>query len=126
MRFDFPEPFGPIRTFNDCNSSSGDSGPKDRMFRALMVLRNRLSPTMNHHSTRVREQRLDSPDPTHCPQFAVKDLAPETGACRGDPECPPKQFRGLLREDSLAVTWPKNAHVADLPGFPTLSMDYSP
>lgn len=43
MRFDFPEPFGPTSTFRDCSSSSGVSGPNDRIFRSLIVLRNLLA-----------------------------------------------------------------------------------
>jgi hypothetical protein len=99
------------------------------MFRALMVLRNRLSPTMNHYSTRVREQRPDNPDPTHCPQLAVRDVAPENGGLA-------EASRSVPRNSSLVyfakTSWlplslgPKNAHAADLPGFPAFAMDYSP
>jgi hypothetical protein len=97
------------------------------MFRALMVLRNRLSPTMNHHSTRVREQRLDSPDPTHCPQLAVKDLVPENwGLAEAMRSVPRNSSVVYLAKTSWPSLGPKNAHAADLPGFPTLSMDYSP
>jgi len=34
IRLDLPDPLGPIRTFNDCNSSSGMPGPKERILRA--------------------------------------------------------------------------------------------
>jgi hypothetical protein len=46
IRFDFPDPFGPINTFRDFNSSSGVSGPNDSRFRNWIDLRNRFSPIM--------------------------------------------------------------------------------
>ena len=46
MRFDFPAPFGPMSTLRDWSLSSGVFGPKDRTFRNVIVLRNRLSPSM--------------------------------------------------------------------------------
>src|SRR5271165_7074030 len=55
IRFDFPAPFGPIRTFSACSSSWWESGPNDRRFRSLIVFRNRLSPSISLHSTRTRQ-----------------------------------------------------------------------
>src|SRR6266511_1455517 len=38
IKFDFPDPFGPIRTFSGPSSSSGVSGPKERISRGRSVL----------------------------------------------------------------------------------------